>query len=72
MRIRKGPKDIKVMIEDPAFPYQVGRLVGAAEVTSQLLLHQDTPDVNQLGVNLANAVAWFYDEGIMKRTVEDT
>jgi hypothetical protein len=64
----RKPKPISELMRDPAFPYQVGRLVGASEMASQLLLKQETPDTQTIGVNLANMVAWWFEEGIVKKS----
>jgi len=62
---KRKPKEFYKMIEDPTFPYRIGRITGAAEIASQLLLHQEKPDVQIIGTALGNTVAWFFDdEGI--------
>jgi len=63
----RKPKPLNMLMRDPAFPYQVGRLVGAAEMAGQLLLHQEHPDTNVIGTNLATVVGWFFEEGIVKK-----
>jgi len=57
----RKPKPFDNLASDPAFPYQMGRLVGAAEMAGQLLTHQENPDIKQIGDNLNHVVGWFFD-----------
>ena len=63
MRIK--PKSFDNLISDPTFLFRIGRLIGASEMSAQLLLNQEQPDIKYIGTNLSNAVAWFFDEGLM-------
>lgn len=63
---------------DPAFPFQVGRLVGAAEAASLLLQSpQHQGDLALIGRHLGEVTAWFLSEkpsppAITSRASEDT
>jgi hypothetical protein len=57
----RKPKDFDKLSADPVFHYQMGRLVGAAEMAGQLLTNQENPDVKQIGNNLNNVVGWFFE-----------
>lgn len=57
----RKPKNYGDMIADPAFVYQIGRLIGATEMASQLLTTTDPPpDYAGIGENLAQVVDWFF------------
>jgi hypothetical protein len=56
-------------MEDPYFPYQMGRLVGASEMAASLLTNQDSPDVKAIGANLGRVVEWFFEPDRQKGTV---
>ena len=50
-------------MNDPNFPYQVGRLVGAAEMTAQLLKlgKLSAQEVVDVGVALEGVTNWFLE-----------
>lgn len=56
----RTPKPFADVSQDSHFSYQMGRLVGAAEMASQLLQTQDNPDIKTIGNNLAKVVDWFF------------
>jgi hypothetical protein len=56
----RKPKRFDEMVTDSVFPYQVGRLVGSAEMAGHLLTSQEHPDVKQIGERLLAQVNWFY------------
>lgn len=62
----RKPKQWEAVSDDPRLPYQMGRLVGAAEMASLLLANQDSPDVKLIGEYLARAVGWFFEPGDRK------
>jgi len=48
------------MIADPAFVYQIGRLIGAAEMSSKLLSSSSDPEAKAVANGLGNVVNWFF------------
>ena len=60
--LNRRQKPFDTIITDRNLPYYLGRIVGAAEVSAQLLIHQDNPDAKKIGENLERAVAWFVKE----------
>jgi hypothetical protein len=66
----KKPREYATIAEDPALPYQIGRIIGAAEVAAQLLMKQENPDVKVIGDNLYRAVSWFFEPGDQKELPE--
>ena len=52
----RKPKTYDVMVTDPVFPYQVGRLVGASEMAAQLLVNQENPDNKKIGEQMGEVV----------------
>jgi hypothetical protein len=62
----RKPKDFEKLSADPVFHYQMGRLVGAAEMAGQLLTNQENPDVKQIGNNLNHVVGWFFEPSTSK------
>lgn len=58
------------MIADPAFVYQIGRLIGAAEMSSKLLASNSDPEAKAIGHGLENVVNWFFTpEAQTQRTI---
>jgi hypothetical protein len=47
------------LLQDPKFPFQVGRLAGATEMTSHWLLLQEDVQAKELGRRLGEVVDWF-------------
>lgn len=56
---RKKQRDLAELQTDPYFPFYVGRLVGAAEMTSHWLQLQPGSDGKDMGMRLAIVVGWF-------------
>jgi hypothetical protein len=56
----RKPKTYGEMIADPAFVYQIGRLVGAAEMSSRLLADSSDPAAQSIGSALGTATEWFF------------
>jgi hypothetical protein len=56
---------------DPNFPYYVGRLMGASEMTSHWLMLQQNPDAQEMGRGLATVVNWFLTDVDISQTVTD-
>jgi hypothetical protein len=59
----RRPRPVDQLMVDQRFSYQMGRLVGAAEMAGQLLTTQDNPDVQKIGANLTAVVGWFFEDG---------
>ena len=57
-RMRSG----EALLQDPNLLYQVGRIVGASEMTAHLLKLKEDAEVKQIGERLEEAVAWFYEK----------
>ena len=58
----RRPRRFETLSSDPQFVYQMGRLVGAAEMAGRLLTTQEQPDVQKIGENLTAVVAWFFEQ----------
>lgn len=58
----RSPRDINKLLEDPQFPFQVGRLMGAAEMTSHWMMIQADEQQREVGRRLAQVVDWFFDD----------
>jgi hypothetical protein len=56
---RKKQYDLSELQTDEHFPFYVGRLVGAAEVTSNWLVMQQGSEYQEMGRGLGAVVAWF-------------
>lgn len=56
----RKPKTYGEMVADPAFVYQIGRLVGAAEMSSRLLADSTDPSAQSIGSALGTAAEWFF------------
>jgi hypothetical protein len=54
-------RPLEDLLRDSAFPYQVGRLVGASEVVAFYLQQQHNEEVAQMGVKLHSVVEFFYE-----------
>lgn len=48
------------LLRDSSFPYQVGRLAGAAEVLAHWLMVHGDDEAKAMGAKLDNVVAWFF------------
>ena len=51
------------MQTNPNFPFYVGRLVGAAEVTAHWLSLQEQPQAKEMGRRMGMVVGWFLPGG---------
>ena len=61
---RNKSVDLSELQSNPHFPFYVGRLVGAAEVTSHWLLLQDhNAQSQEMGRRLGMVVGWFLPGG---------
>lgn len=56
----RKPKTYGEMVADPAFVYQIGRLVGSAEMASNLLSDSSDPHSQSIGAYLSDTVSWFF------------
>ena len=63
MRKRNREHDMSELQSNPHFPFYVGRLVGAAEVTSHWLSLQEDPKSVEMGRRLGMVVGWFLPGG---------
>jgi hypothetical protein len=73
MAFRKKPQQLSELQEDPSFSFYVGRLVGAAETCSHLMVLSSQPDVRELGFRLGAVVGWFLsDEPLPSTGNEET
>lgn len=61
-RKRRHERDVADLIDDPRFPFYVGRLIGAAEITAYWLVIQDGADAREMGRRLGAVVDWFVAE----------
>jgi hypothetical protein len=60
---RKKAVDLSELQSNPHFPFYVGRLVGAAEVTSHWLSLQHGTEYQEMGQRLGMVVNWFLPGG---------
>lgn len=61
LRGARRPRLLQDMTDDPQFVLMIGRLVGAAEMTSWwLALRQDT-ESQEVGHRLGDVVDWFFE-----------
>jgi hypothetical protein len=49
------------MTEDPQFVLMIGRLVGAAEMTSWWMTLRDDTELKEVGRRLGEVVDWFFE-----------
>lgn len=55
-------RSLNDVLEDKNFVYQVGKLVGAAEMTSHWLqLQKENEEAQALGAKLHEVVGWFFE-----------
>jgi hypothetical protein len=59
---RRKPANLSELQSNPHFPFYVGRLVGAAEVTSHWLSLQQGSEYQEMGRRLGTVVGWFLPE----------
>lgn len=61
--LRRKQRDLAELQTDPHFPFYVGRLVGAAEMTSfWLQLGDQMPETQEMGRRLSTVVGWFLED----------
>jgi len=63
MVFSRRPRPIDEMMRDPNFPYVVGRLMGAAEMSAHWMSAQEDPQTQEMGRKLADVVGWFFRDG---------
>ena len=54
--------------QDPNFPYYVGRLMGASEMTAHWLTLQQNPDAQEMGQRLMMVAGWFLTDADVDQT----
>lgn len=61
LRFMTALRPHKELTEDPSFPFQVGRLIGAAEITGQLLMagKLSAEELGDVGRRLHATTDWF-------------
>lgn len=67
----RKPRAFTDLVGDPACPYWLGRLTGAAEMAARLLSDKDDPDVQRIGQSLASASSWFLETNSVRRRDEE-
>lgn len=72
MSIRKKKVDLSELQTNEHFPFYVGRLVGAAEVTSNWLCMQQGSEMQEMGRGLGTVVSWFLPGSAKGNTLDDT
>jgi hypothetical protein len=55
-------RPLEELLRDSAFPYQVGRLIGASEVVAFWLQQRPEGDIAQMGMKLHSVVEFFYEK----------
>ena len=60
MRLRQ--RKYTELQDDQHFPFYVGRLLGAAEMTSHWMTLQESPETVDMGKRLAMVAGWFYTD----------
>ena len=58
----RRPRTMEELIADKGFPYYIGKLVGAVEMTTWILSLNDDPAMQKLADKLADASSWFFEE----------
>jgi hypothetical protein len=56
----RKPRSMQEMLTDPHFTYQVGRLVGAAEMAAHHMQMHGDEETKSAGVALKTVVDWFF------------
>jgi hypothetical protein len=59
---RRKQREMIELEQDPNFAFYVGRLIGAAEMTSHWLVFQQGNDAKDMGRGLSRVVSWFLTE----------
>src|SRR5262245_46943848 len=62
------------ILTDPALPFMIGRLVGSAEMSAQLMMAKSEADtiLNKQGIMLQAVCDWFFDPEHMPTTTVRT
>ena len=55
------------LLRDAAFPYQVGRLVGASIMVGYWLSLRDDEEAKKMGMKLEEVVGWFLITDVIKQ-----
>jgi hypothetical protein len=58
----KKPRPMEELLRDSAFPYQVGKLVGAASMAAYWMTLSEDDESKKMGEKLNEMVGWFYTE----------
>jgi hypothetical protein len=58
----RKPRPMEDLLRDSALPYQIGRLIGAAEMAAHQLQLRGDDETKQIGAKLAEMTGWFFDE----------
>ena len=61
LRGPRRPRALQEMTADPQFVLMIGRLVGAAEMTSWWLTLRDDDESKEVGRRLGDVVDWFFE-----------
>ena len=61
LRGPRRPRLLPEMTTDPQFVLMIGRLVGAAEMTSWWLTLRDDAESKEVGRRLGEVVDWFFE-----------
>lgn len=64
--LARKPKDPNELLKDPQTPWHVGRLMGASEMVSHLLMIRDDPELQEIGRRLSSVVEWFFTDDQVK------
>jgi hypothetical protein len=51
------------LLDDRNFPFQIYRLIGAAEMCSHWMLRQTNEETQAMGQKLADIVNWYFEGG---------
>ena len=60
LRGPRRPRSLQEMTADPQFVLMIGRLVGAAEMTSWWLTLRDDAESKEVGRRLGEVIDWFF------------
>jgi hypothetical protein len=59
--LRRKSRSLEELLNDPHFPYHVGRLMGASEMAAYWMAIQEDEQTQEMGKRLAAIVSWFYE-----------
>ena len=60
--MNRKPKEIGKLMEDPQFPFMVGRLMGASEMAAHWMMTHSDEEQRNIGHKLLNVVDWFFTD----------